>query len=64
MNIPIPNNAEVFLNNSYGTEDFPEIWKKYAIEPSWLHKTESSSKISGTALVEIDDFSPAPLNTK
>lgn len=63
INIPIPSNAENFLNSSYGTKSYPAIWKKYAIEPSWIHKTESSSKISGTALVEIDDFSSAPLNT-
>jgi lipopolysaccharide cholinephosphotransferase len=59
MMIPIPANPEQFLNAAYGTSQYPSLWKKYAIEPTWVHQTEKSADIKGAAFVEINDYSPA-----
>lgn len=60
--IPIPGDPELNLNANYGTEKFPDLWKKYAVEPTWDHRREEVLKENGGigALVEVDDFSPAP----
>jgi lipopolysaccharide cholinephosphotransferase len=58
ITIVIPGDPEKFLNNCYGTKEFPELWKYYALEPTWIHKTETSSQVGGASLVEIDDFAP------
>ncbi len=59
LHIPIPENPEEVLDKLYGTPQYPELWKKYAIEPFWDHKKEKARLWTGNALVEIDDFSPA-----
>lgn len=58
--MPIPGNPEIFLTTIYSTPNHPDLWKKYAIEPVYIHKTERPNHIKGAAMVEIDDFSPAP----
>lgn len=60
IEIPIPANHKQFLNTAYGTSKYPNIWKKYALEPTWVHATEELPKVQGAAFVEIDDYSPAP----
>ncbi|MBS0623173.1 MAG: LicD family protein [Verrucomicrobia bacterium] len=59
--IPIPSNPELNLNLIFGTSDCPNLWEKYAIEPSWDHRREKVLLGKrGSAFVEIDDFAPAP----
>lgn len=60
--IPIPGDPESNLNRIYGTSEFPDLWKKYAPEPTWDHSREIPPPWLGGvgSLVEIDDFSPAP----
>lgn len=57
ITIPIPANAEHFINMVYGMPGYPNIWKKVALEPSWDHLTELKTISDGTAFVEIDDYS-------
>ncbi len=59
LSIPIPADPEKTLNGIYGMPQNPELWKTYAFEPLWDHKTEDHPPWKGSALVEIDDFSPA-----
>ncbi|MES2272891.1 MAG: LicD family protein [Chlamydiota bacterium] len=54
LTIPIPGDPTAYLDRLYGYN-----WKKYAVEPSWNHKTEDRTEYPGAAIVEIDDFSPA-----
>ncbi len=60
ITIPVPANPEQFLNTAYGMPNYPTLWKKYAIEPIWIHQSEKSADIQGAAFVEINDYSPAP----
>jgi hypothetical protein len=59
ITISIPGHPESYLNRVFGMPQFPDLWKKYAIEPIWDHKLEKWPAYPGAALVEIDDFSPA-----
>ncbi len=58
--INIPGDPEAYINRLYGILEYPDLWKKYAFEPTWDHKREKRCPCPGSALVEIDDFSPAP----
>lgn len=60
IKIAIPGNPEMNLNSLYGHSQKPDLWKWYALEPGYNHKAMSDCLV-GTALVEIDDYSPAPL---
>jgi hypothetical protein len=58
--IPIPGDAEIFLNNNYGTSEYPDLWKSYAKEGEWDHKLGEPASTSGACFVEVDIVSPAP----
>lgn len=58
--IPIPSEAEAWLDRNYGIPSDPQFWKKYALEPTWCHRTEDVFPYSGASYVELDDFSPVP----
>lgn len=60
--LPVPGDPETTLNLLYGMPEFPDLWKKYAFEPTWDHSREILfPQLNGAgALVEMDDFSPAP----
>ncbi|NNM42983.1 MAG: hypothetical protein HKM07_01395 [Chlamydiae bacterium] len=60
ISLPIPGSPEEYLNRMFGTEKRPDLWKKYAVEPLWDHRNEKDPTYSGAALVEIDNFAPAP----
>ncbi len=58
--IPIPSDPEACLDALFGTIQKPDLWKQYAIEFSWDHRRECRALHQGGALVEIDNFAPAP----
>jgi lipopolysaccharide cholinephosphotransferase len=60
ISICIPGDPEAHLNAVYGTSEYPDLWKKYAFEPTWDHQKEDLYPYQGSLLVEIDEFSPAP----
>lgn len=54
LRIPIPGDPEDFLNANFGTQDIPDLWKRYALEPEWNHKLAKPQEYDGCALVELD----------
>lgn len=60
ITISIPGDPEAYLNKVYGTEKYPQLWKKYAFQPIWNHLKETHHSYKGALMVEIDDYSPAP----
>ena len=58
--LPIPGEAAVFLNNNYGTAEYPDLWRVYTKESTWSHKLGEPTTTPGVAFVLVDDFSPAP----
>lgn len=60
LNLPIPADAEEYLNVVYGTPEYPDLWKKYALEPGFNHCEGIAIESPGACLVEINDYQPAP----
>ncbi len=58
----IPEDAELFLNNNYGTPEYPDLWKNYSKEGSWDHKLGIPTARTGASFVVVDDFSSASYN--
>lgn len=58
--IPVTSEAEEWCDRIYGISSDHHFWKKYALEPTWCHRSEHCSEYSGASFVELDDFSPVP----
>ncbi len=56
LSLPIPGDPESYLNRLFGTIRYPDLWKRYTLEPVWDHKLEQWPSTPGTALVEIDEY--------
>lgn len=55
LELPIPGNPDEYLNRLYGVIKYPDLWKRYTLEPVWDHRLENWPATPGTALVEIDE---------
>ena len=53
MMIPIPGDADAYLSRVFGLSGYPDLWKKYAQERCWEHRTESTAR-EGASFVELD----------
>lgn len=62
LTLPIPGEAEMSLNANYGTPEYPDIWKRYSVEPGFDHREGVVIERQGACLVEIDDYTPASWN--
>lgn len=54
LSLPIPGDPESYLNRLFGTLPYPDLWKRYTLEPVWDHRLEQRPSTPGTALVLID----------
>lgn len=57
--ISAPSNPQAYLNRVFGSQEYPNLWEKYTFEPLWDHQHELPPSYGGSALVKVEDFSPA-----
>ncbi len=53
MMIPIPGDPDTYLSRVFGLPGYPDLWRQYAQERCWEHRTESTAP-EGASFVELE----------